>query len=114
MDEINLEHRLTEQEQRSKDNTRRLDNLEPIVNEIHTMSKTMVQLVGEVQHTNEAVGKLDAKVDRMDGRVDNMEKAPAKEWSNAKRTVFNTLLGAITGFLIAGLMLASVMAFGLN
>lgn len=111
MDELEIEHRLTEVEQRSKSNTHRLDKLEPIVEEIHTMSNTMVQLVQEVKHTNEAVSSLDAKVDRMDSRVDDMEKAPAKEWSSVKKTAFNTILGAIAGFFVAGLIWASIQAF---
>lgn len=108
---LNTEHRLTEVEQRSKSNSHRLDKLEPIVDEIHTMSTTMVQLVQEVKHTNETVTNLDAKVDRIDSRVDEMEKAPAKEWSSTKRTIFNTILGAVAGFLAAGLMWAAVQAF---
>lgn len=111
MNEVDIEHRITEVEQRAKSNSHRLDKLEPIVDEIHTMSNTMVQLVQEVKHTNEAVGSLDEKVDRMDSRVDDMERAPGKEWSNAKRTVFNTAVGAIVGFLAAGLMWAAVQAF---
>lgn len=75
------------------------------------MSNTMIQLVEEVKHTNETVSSLDQKVEKMDGRVDDMERAPGKEWSNAKRTVFNTVVGAVIGFLIAGLMWAAVQAF---
>lgn len=111
MNEVEIEHRLTEAEQRCKSNTHRLDKLEPIVNEIHTMSNTMVQLVQEVKHTNETVGNLDTKIDRIDSRVDDMESAPGKEWSNAKRTTFNTVLGAVVGFLIAGLVWAAIQAF---
>ena len=77
MNDLDIEHRLTDVEARAKSNTHRLDKLEPIVEEIHTMSNTMVQLVQEVKHTNETVNSLDAKVDRMDSRVDNMERAPA-------------------------------------
>lgn len=111
MNEVEIEHRLTETEQRCKSNTHRIDKLEPIVNEIHTMSNTMVQLVQEVKHTNETVGNLDTKIDRIDIRVDDMESAPGKEWSNAKRTIFNTVLGAVVGFLIAGLVWAAIQAF---
>ena len=111
MNEIEIEHRITELEQRSRSNTHRIDKLEPIVDEIHTMSNTMVQLVQEVKHTNDAVGGLDQKVDRLDSRVDDMERAPGQEWSSAKKTVFNTILGAVVGFLIAGLMWAAVQAF---
>ena len=108
---LDVEHRLTEVEQRSKSNSHRIDNLEPIVNEIHTMSNTMVQLVQEVKHTNEAVSTIDKKVDRMDSRVDEMEKAPGKEWSNVKKAAITTILGAVIGFLIAGLIWAAVQAF---
>lgn len=111
MDELEIEHRLTEVEQRSKSNTHRLDKLEPIVEEIHTMSNTMVQLVQEVKHTNEAVSSLDAKVERMDGRVDDMEKAPAKRMDSVKNKLIDTVLGVVVGFLVAGLIWAAVQAF---
>lgn len=111
MNDVEIEHRLTEVEQRSKSNMHRLDNLEPIVKEIHTMSNTMVELVQEVKHTNEVVGNLDMKVDRMDSRVDEMEKAPAKEYSNLKKTVADKIIGAIIGFLIAGLIWAAIQTF---
>lgn len=111
MDELEIEHRLTEVEQRSKSNTHRLDKLEPIVEEIHTMSNTMVQLVQEVKHTNEAVSSLDAKVERMDGRVDDMEKAPVKRMDSVKNKIIDTVLGVVVGFLVAGLIWAAVQAF---
>ena len=108
---LNMEHRLTEVEQRSKSNSHRIDKLEPIVEEIHTMSNTMVQLVQEVKHTNEAVSTIDKKVDRMDSRVDEMEKAPAKKWDKVKDKLIDLVLGATVGFLIAGVIWASIQAF---
>lgn len=108
---LNIEHRLTELEQRSKSNSHRIDKLEPIVEEIHTMSNTMVQLVQEVKHTNEAVSTIDKKVDRMDSRVDEMEKAPAKKWDKVKDKLIDLVLGAMVGFLITGLIWAAVQAF---
>ena len=108
---LNAEHRLTEVEQRSKSNSHRIDKLEPIVEEIHTMSNTMVQLVQEVKHTNEAVSTIDKKVDRMDSRVDEMEKAPAKKWDRVKDKLLDLVLGAMVGFLIAGILWAAVQAF---
>lgn len=108
---LNMEHRLTEVEQRSKSNSHRIDKLEPLVEEIHTMSNTMVQLVQEVKHTNEAVSTIDKKVDRMDSRVDEMEKAPAKKWDRVKDKLLDLVLGAMVGFLIAGILWAAVQAF---
>ena len=111
MNETEMEHRLTEVESRSKSNTHRIDKLERVTEEIHTMSTTMIQLVEEVKHTNETVSSLNQKVEKMDSRVDDMERAPGKEWSNAKRTLFNTAVGAIITFLITGLIFAAVQAF---
>ena len=111
MNETEMEHRLTEVESRSKSNTHRIDKLEKVTEEIHIMSNTMIQLVEEVKHTNETVASLDKKVDKMDSRVDEMESAPGKEWSDAKRTLFNTAVGAIITFLITGLIFAAVQAF---
>lgn len=111
MNETEMEHRLTEVEARAKSNTHRIDKLEKVTEEIHTMSNTMIQLVEEVKHTNETVSSLDQKVEKMDSRVDEMERASGKEWSNAKRTAFNTVAGAVIEFLIAGLIWAAVQAF---
>ena len=111
MNEVEIEHRLTDVEGRAKSNTHRIDNLEPIVNEIHTMSNTMVQLVQEVKHTNETVNNLDAKVDRMDSRVDEMERAPTKEYKSVKSTVIVSIIGVVAGFFASGLIWAAVQAF---
>lgn len=111
MNEIDIEHRLTEVEQRARSNTHRLEELAPVVKEIHTLSNTMIQLVEEVKHTNETVANLDKKVDKMDSRVDEMESAPGKEWSNIKRTLFSAAAGGIITFLITGLLYAAVQAF---
>ena len=108
---LNMEHRMTEVEQRSKSNSHRLDKVEHIAGEIHTMSNTMVQLVEEMKHTNEAVSNIDKKVDRMDSRVDEMEKSPAKRFDNVKNKIIDTALGILVGFFVAGLLWAAVQAF---
>lgn len=94
MDELEVEHRITEVEERSKSNTRRLNKLEPIVEEIHTMSETLVEMAVEMKHTNKNVEDIKDK-------VDFLEKAPAKKWNDAQRAFFNAVLGAI-GTAIAG------------
>ena len=104
MDEIEIEHRLTENEQRAKSNTHRLDKLEPIVEEIHTMSKTLVQLVEEVKHTNETVNGLDEKVDRMDSRVDDMERAPADDAKKYKNTAITAIISTVAGAFATGII----------
>lgn len=105
MNEVEIEHRITEVEQRAKSNSHRLEKLEPIVEEIHTMSNTMVQLVQEVKHTNETVNNLDAKVDRMDSRVDEMERAPAVDAKKYKTTAITAIISTVATALAIGIVL---------
>ena len=105
MDELEFERRLTEVTERSKSNTHRLDKLEPIVEEIHTMSQTMVKLVEEVKHTNDTVCALDAKVDRMDSRVDDMEKAPAEDAKKYRTTAITAIISTVAGALATGIIM---------
>lgn len=104
MQEFEVLERLTKTEERSKSNTHRLEKLEPIVNEIHTMSNTMVQLVEEIKHTNEAVDSLDEKVERMDSRVDIMERSPADDMRAYRRTAVTAMISTIAGALAAGVL----------
>ena len=98
------ERRITRVEARAKSNTHRIDKLEPIVEEIHTMSETMVKLVEEVKHTNENVCALDEKIDSMDARVDVMERAPAEEAKRYKSTAVTTIIGTVVGALTTGFL----------
>ena len=87
---MDLEHenRLTRVEERSKSNTHRLDKLEPIVEEIHTMSETLVEMASEMKHTNKNVEEIKDK-------VDCLEQEPARRWKASTKALFNAFLGAI-------------------
>ena len=104
MEEAEIIERLAKTEERGKSNTHRLDKLEPLVSEIHTMSNTMVQLVEELRHTNETVGSLNEKVDRMDSRVDEMERAPADDAKAYKRTAVTAIISTVAGALATGMV----------
>ena len=87
---MDLEHekRLTAVEERSKSNGHRLDRLEPIVEEIHVMSETLVEMSTEMKHTNQNVEDIKEK-------VDTIEREPAKRWKDSQKALFNAFLGAI-------------------
>lgn len=96
---MDLEHekRLTEVEQRAKSNTHRLDKLEPIVEEIHNMSETLVEMTAEMKYTNRNVEEIKDK-------VEIMEQEPAKKWKESTRALFSAFLGAI-GAAMAGALI---------
>jgi len=110
MDVQELE-RLVKVEERSKSNSHRLDKLEHIADEIHSLTVAIAELVQGVNHTNETVSGLDEKVDSIGRRVDEMENAPAKEYKQMKNNVRDKVVGAIVGFFIAGFIWAAVQAF---
>ena len=92
--EMEHERRLTEVEQRTKSNTHRLDKLEPIVEEIHSMSETLVEMTNDLKHTNQNVEEIKEK-------VETLEKEPANKWKDSTRAILHAILGGI-GTAIAG------------
>lgn len=94
MNELDYENRLTKVEERAKSNTHQINELKPVINEIHTLSKTMVLLVEQVKGTNDSVNDLKEK-------VESIEKEPATRWKDSTRSLFNAFLGAI-GTAVAG------------
>lgn len=96
--------RITKVEERSKSNTHRINKLEAIVDEIHTLSKTMVKLVEIVRCTNETVDSLGEKLERMDGRVDMMERIPAEDMKKYKNTAVTAIISTLAGALASGLI----------
>lgn len=104
MTDIEMAERLVKVEERAKSNTHQIEELKPVVNEIHAISKTMVELIGECKHTNENVEEIKEDVSKLSSKVENIEQEPAKEWSSMKRTIFNTLVGALAGALATGLL----------
>ena len=96
--------RLTKVEERSKSNTHQIEDLKPVINEIHTMSKTMVELISEVRHTNENVSNISEKMERIDSKVEEIEKRPGKNWSATKRTFFTSITSSIGTAVAAGIL----------
>jgi hypothetical protein len=97
VDELEIENRLTRAEERSKSNTHRIDKLEPIVNEIHKMSETLVVMASELKATN-------ANVKEINDKVDELEREPAKKWKDSTKALFNAFLGAMGTAITTGVI----------
>lgn len=97
MDELNYEQRLTRVEERSKSNTHRLDDLEPIAKDMHKLAEGIVKITVEMEHTNEDVSYIK-------DRVGLLEQEPAKKWNDTTKAFFNALLGAVGAAVAGGLL----------
>lgn len=96
---MDLEHerRLTEVEARSKSNTKRLDEMQPLVEEIHKMSEVLVEMTTEQRHTNRTVGEIKDKVEAL-------EQEPVKKLKESTKAFWGAFLGAIGTALAGGLI----------
>lgn len=97
MIETEFVERLAKVEERSKSNTHQIDDLKPVINEIHIMSKTMVELTGEMKHTSSSVSEIKEK-------VETLEQEPVRQWSSTKRTFFTSITSSIGTAVAAGIL----------
>lgn len=86
--------RLAEVEARSKSNTHRLDALEKMAEEMHTMNASLAVMNSQMQASTKALEGLSA-------RVAALEKIPGSRWEKIVGTVITVACGAVIGALFA-------------
>ena len=97
--------RLVEVEQRSKSNTKRLDEndarlkeVDAKLDDIHELTYSIKEIANEVKLMREDVNKLDK-------RVENIEQEPAKEYNDTKKLIRNQIVGFVLGIILTILAL---------
>ncbi len=95
---MDLEHerRLTDVEDRSKSNTKRLDRLEKTTEAIGKLATSMEVMAAKQEEVAKNVGKLTNK-------VDEIENKPRKRWDAIVDKVLLTVIGAILLYILAKL-----------
>lgn len=99
--EINIEHRLTEVEQRSKSNAHRLEALEKEQEAIHSMAASLQLMAAEQKHQTKAIESVKTDVGRLESKVDVLERKPAKRWEGLVDKLIWGVAGAVLAFLLA-------------
>ncbi len=97
--EMNLQ-RLAEVEQRCRSNTRRIDALERKEEVLQRLATAVEVLASEQKHLQE-------NIDRMSGKIDAIEKKPAKYWEKVMEKAVTVLVTAVITFLLAQLGVAA-------
>ena len=91
---IEIEHRLTEVEDRSKSNVKRLDALEKRQDNFDELLGTVKVLAVREEHVENDVKEI--KND-----VKNLTEKPAKKWDSLVEKVLTVLIGAILGLALS-------------
>lgn len=94
MDEKNIEHRLTEVEERSKSNTHRLDDMERRQDNLDDLVSTVKVLA--VQEKN-----LENDVKEIKNDVKSLTSKPGKMWDSMVEKIMLTIAAAVVGYILA-------------
>ena len=93
MEEVQLEHRLSDVENRSKSNTKRIDKLEETTDSINKLATAVEVMANKTDRVAKSVEKLDVK-------VTSLENKPAKRWDSFITTIITVITTGILAFLL--------------
>lgn len=96
MDEKDIEHRLTEIEERSKSNTHRLDKVEERQDNLEELTSTVKVLVVKEENVEKNVEEI--KTD-----IKTLTDKPAKRWDSMIDKAISTLIGGLIGYFLVKL-----------
>ena len=94
--EINIEHRLTEVEDRSKSNVKRLDALEK-------RQDNLDELVGTVKVLAVREEQVENDVKEIKSDVKSLTEKPAKRWDSLIEKILTVLIGAVLGLILSNI-----------
>ena len=94
MDEKDIEHRLTEVEERSKSNGHRLEEVEKRQDNLDKLVATV-----EVLAVKESNVENDVKEIKSD--VKSLTSKPAQRWENMVSQIITIIIAAVAGFILA-------------
>lgn len=92
--EMQFEHRLTEVEERSKSNTKRLD-------EMKKRQDNLDELVGTVKALAIREETVEADVKEIKADVKNLTGKPAQRWESLVNQIITIVAAAVVGFILA-------------
>ena len=92
--EVKIEHRLTEVEERSKANTKRLNDLEK-------RQDNFDELVGTVKTLVVREERVETDVKEIKSDVKSLTEKPGERWDSLVEKIMLSVVGAILGFIFA-------------
>ena len=94
--EINIEHRLTEVEERSKSNSHRLDDMEKRQDDLDELVSVVKVLAVREENVENDVKEIKSD-------VKSLTSKPAKRWDSLVNQLITIVVAAIAGFILAKL-----------
>ena len=98
-EKIDIEHRLTEVDDRSRSNTRRIDELSEAVKENNNLIGAIKELAVETKYMREDLNETMARLDKMESKDIAQRNKEADKWEKFKWLVIAGLVTIILGYL---------------
>lgn len=92
--QLDLEHRVTENEARSKSNTKRIDKLEETTEAIHSMALSLERMTNNQETMSKTLTKLT-------GEVETIKAEPGKKWRFVVEKALYFVVGGIMAVILA-------------
>ena len=92
--DIDIEHRLTEVEERSKSNTHRIDDVEKRQDNLDKLATSVAVLAEREKKVEENVEEIKVDVKSITGK-------PAKRWETLISQLITVVVAAVAGFILA-------------
>lgn len=96
--------KMVETEQRSKSNTKRLDEHDIKFKEINNKLEDTHELTYAIKEIATEVKLMREDVNKLDTRVGNIEKEPVQDYKEVKKAIRNQIICTIVGAIIGGLI----------
>ena len=87
---------LTEVDNRSRSNTRRIEHLEKSTDVLNRLA-TSIEVMATKQET------MSDNIVKMDEKITTLEEKPGKRWDSLVTAIISSLVGIIIGAIVAGL-----------
>lgn len=94
MDERDIEHRLTEVEERSKSNCHRLDDMEKRQDDLDELVSVVKVLAVREENVENDVKEIKSD-------VKSLTSKPAKRWDSLVNQLITIIVAAVAGFILA-------------
>lgn len=98
--DVTYEHRLTEVEERSKSNTKRINELNSQIDAVNRLATAVEVMATKQDGFGQSVERLDGKVDSLGDKVGALEAKPAKRWDSLVDKTIWAVAGAVIAFLL--------------
>ena len=104
MTDEELEHRLTDVENRSKSNTHRLDDMEKLTDAVNGMNTNIKLTIQQLETTNKSLENVTAQNKKQDDRLTALEKAPGAFGNKLWWAVIAAFVSGLVAYELAAIL----------